>query len=398
MRNVQTKAQANNVHQMPANAGFPPLLTDVILKVLSKSTTGMDAHEVFSAARRMFPQRTFNQGSIQSMLSILHRNGTINGVRATGDARTRYAISPLASGYAAKSVFPVPDPLVPSQERQASATSARDMKGDDRTISMSISASPELMSAITALVRHRHGVSDRKKLASFAQKTLPVFLNAKPYHDDRFCWTKFQSLSSIRNTLSFSLADGDITRQVVGLNHDKDLVKLGIAMDDARQSDGGRITFTMIGYTSIIWYLATCLTEEERAIPAVEAFLNYADENYRFKGRDVVETYRLIHQAAAVAKLVVAEEPVAVSASGCSSVDAGNAVDVDPAKDAIGEPGEPVMESPVEASGALQYGLTIKGDGADGLLVSFRLPPAVVGQLLCAVTNALEMLTRAEKS
>lgn len=347
MSGMQVKARDFNVHQLAAKSGFRPTLSDMILKGLTESATPMDFHEVDAAVRRLFPGVTIGQGSVQAVLSSMYRNGTLTGDRRKGDVCTRYAISPLASHLSsAKASLPTPVPNV--------AEIQIDTKG------FSVSVSPLLFEAISALIQHRYGsIPSRKIMSSFVRGVLSAFLEAAPYVKMPFFWVKSRPSNGVSTTLTVALHGNDaaIYDQITALTKNANLLVNGIAMDGARQSTGTRLTMTLVGHTAVVWYLATNITEEERAVPSIAKFLDYAALNFRLGDRKAVEVYQSI---------------------GLDKVSA--CVDADPVSAGSGAS---------QIQQAQDCGLTMEPDEAGGLRILIRLSPEIMERLVLLVMGVV---------
>ena len=347
MSGMQVKARDFNVHQLAEKDGFRPTLSDMILKALTESAAPMDYHDVDAAVRRLFHGVTIGQGSIQAVLSSMYRNGTLTGDRQTGDTRTRYAISPLASYLSpVKTSLPTPVPNV--AEIQIA------------TKGFAVSVSPLLFEAISALIQHRYGsVPNRKIMSSFVRGVLSAFLEAAPYVKTPFFWVKSRPSNGVSTTLTVTLHGNDaaIYDQITTLTKNANLLVNGIAMDGARQSTGTRLTMTLVGHTAVVWYLATCITDEERAVPAIAKFLDYAALNFRLGDRKAVEAYQSIGMD---------------KASAC--------VDVTPVSAGTG-----ACETPQ----AQDCGLIMESDEAGGLRISIRFSPEIMERLVSLVMKVV---------
>ncbi len=340
MSGMQVKARDFNVHQLAARSSFRPTLSDMILKTLAESATPMDFHEVDVAVRRLFPGLTIGQGSIQAVLSSMHRNGILTGNRRKGDTCTRYAISPLASRLDhVKTSLPA---LKPDEPKIQSATNR-----------ITVAVSPLLFDAISALIQHRYGsVPNRKIMSSFVRGVFSLFLDAAPYEKTQFFWVKSRPSNGVSAKLTVALhgADAAIYERITALTGNANLVTNGIAMDGARQSTGARLTMTLVGHTAVVWYLATSITGEERTVPAIAKFLEYAALNFRLGDRKAVEVY----QSIGLDKAPACADEAPISAGS----DAG------------------------ETPQTQECGMTLESDEAGGLHISIHLSPEIMEQLV----------------
>ena len=192
-------------------------------------------------------------------------------------------------------------------------------------------------------------------MSSFVRGVLSQFLDAAPYEKTPFFWVKFRPSNGVSAKLTVALhgADAAIYDRITTLTKNTNLLVNGVAMDGARQSTGTRLTMTLVGHTAVVWYLATSITDEERAVPAVAKFLDYAALNYRLGDRNAVKAYQSIGLDKASAS--VDAEPVSAGSG------AG------------------------EAPQAQDCGLTIESDEAGGLCISIRFSPEIMEQMVSLV-------------
>ncbi|MHB8365500.1 MAG: hypothetical protein ACYDB0_00590 [Acidithiobacillus sp.] len=390
----------SNIHHLPV-MGAKPTLAEMILQVLAKVSRPMDYLEVDAEAHRVFPDLTIGNGSIQAVLSSMSCNGTIIGTRNVGDTRTKYTLPP-------------PPVIAPNLDVQASgeAKGAKEAKSP----SMSISASSPWLEAVFALAQCRYGgVPNRQVMASLVRSVvLPAFLQEKPYAHPEFFWLKHLPQRDAPISLSLALTGDNLSiyDQVVRLTKDANLVKNGIAMNGARKSDGARLTMTVIGHTAVAWYLATHITDEECVNPSIMKFFAYLDANYLMDGRNAVGAYQSVQlsefplPAAEDGASPCAASPYADTSSVTCDVldhmhDSGAGIVVDGSATKEGEPEKTGAVTPDESQmkpkvgvSESPYGLDMKSDGAGGLRISIRLPPEIVGRLMCSVADALDALTR----
>ena len=349
MSGMQAKTRKFNVHQLAAKESSRPTLFDMILNVLTESSASMDYLEVDAAVRRSFPAVTIGQGSVQAVLSSLYRNGTLTGSRRSGEMRTRYSLSPLA---------PVLSHVKVKESQPIHASKVADIQID--TNGFSVAMSPLLFEAISALLQHRYGSApSRKIMSSFVRGVLSQFLDAAPYEKTPFFWVKSRPSNGVSAKLTVALngADAAIYDRITTLAKNTKLLVNGVAMDGARQSTGTRLTMTLVGHTAVVWYLATSITDEERAVPAVAKFLDYAALNFRLGDRKAVEAY----QSTGLDKASTCADAAPVSAGS----DAG------------------------ETPQAQDCGLTIESDEAGGLCISIRFSPEIMEQMVSLVMGVV---------
>lgn len=366
----------NHVHQTPADTGFAFTLVEMIRKALT--TELMDAHDVDEKVRRLFPKAKIGRGSIQAILSLMHRKGTLIGVKTPEDTRTRYAFPPMASDENN------------GQARQLTLSSTspahKTEKGSNKNLYITVSTIS--LEAIFALARFRSNkIPGQGAIPSFAKHALSVFLDTAPYEHASFVWVKSRPIDTAPSTLQIGLSDHDLILygQATAITRNAALVTKGIAMDGQRRYSRERITISMVGYTAIVWYLATCITDTERAIPRVAEFLDYADRNFRLGNRNAVEVYRSIYQDKASTSDDVAPdvtEVTEVTEEGAASIFAETS---DHGKEA-------------GAGEAPRRGLVMESDGVGGLHVSLHLSPEIVERLMCFVMEAMDAIARTAKA
>lgn len=375
-------------HSVGRYNGFAGEMTQraMVMEVLNDLGRPTDAQAVETAVRSRYPEAVIARGSIPAMLSNMSNKGEVKGELTWvvgGHSRRLYGALLPASGSAVPNARvdkgPADSALPQSETNVAPAPCKQPAKKE-----VSISVSPSLCAAILALGERRNDrVRGGKAIAFMVDSILRQFLASAPYADEHsdFFWTKFvksgEGATDLRLPLSSSTESiyDQLTVIKQSSKQSSALVKRGIARDGGQRSDSSQLTLTMIGHTALVWHLVACTNDDERSIPAIAAFLQYAATNYVSDGRDVTSAYPPIH-------------PAMGDAGHC---DGGVST---PEPDGLVPDGLVPDGSGPDGSGP-QYGLSMAADGTGGLRISIHLPPALIERLLCSTIDALDSLTRA---
>lgn len=370
MPSIQSNAQSHVHHLTPR-----PTLDDSICKVLESLNKPLDARETFNAMKRMYPDLKYSFSSVQSRLSSMVKDGRLVALKATDGQRTRYTMPAkiVLSGdksigrQVSMEIEDITKTISDSTPAPKGVTGGSDLQSADRQLSISVS--PGLLDAITALCQYRRGGTPSKRAVADIVRSmmLPAFLDATPYRDARFFWVKCWLSQSV--TLSFSLPGSTavIHDRITHLTRNLNLAKQGIAMDNCRLSSADRLTMTMIGHTAIVWFLAARITDVEMSIPSIASFLDYARNAYQIDGRNAVEVYQSL-------PCITPVDPPASPVSGPSCGDNEHGVNT------------------VATSDSWRTGFTVDKNIAGGLTIS--LSPEIAERITSVFMDVLDVLTR----
>lgn len=348
--------------------------TDKVLMVLRQSGALLDAAAVEAAVRSTFPGSVIGKGSVASILSSRQKKGVVMGTRPSPFHRMLYGLA--SAGRRAIEEPAVPDALPP-------APTGGESSFREKRLPVSMGVAPQTHAAVLDLSRALYRADNHRAQGLLMDHAASLFAQDRPDRDPRFFAVKFQSAHINRVVISFGITDRATLAYFDRLLVDSGLADRGISKD-GRQAGDKKVTRVVIGHTALVWYLATRLTEAQQSLPGVALFLEYAERNYRNKdGIGIVTVYRSICR-----DLGLAGGPLLPAAAQAQPVpaEAGPVAGgflVDPA----------TRVAPVPAA-APPYRLQMESDHAGGLRVSIHLSPEIIGGLLYALTQALDVVTR----
>ncbi len=160
-----------------------------------------------------------------------------------------------------------------------------------------VTLSPVLYEAINAFLRHRKGGDEPTfyQRAAFFREMLKQFMAVAPYERDGFFWVKRNAVKGDpKMGVSYNGHESDEYLPIQALMDRDELVsRLGILMDYNQISEGKKLSKTLLGYTVMLWAIATQLDEVEKQIPEVLLFMEYANRHYTHpkSGKNALNVY-----------------------------------------------------------------------------------------------------------